>query len=132
MFKKRQERRHMMSAYICHPYSNDPELNIRRVRKLCQMLHSKLEEKILFLAPQIYLGQFISESYERDIAMEMCLTMLSHCSIMFIWGRDLTPGMREEVNFCSTQEISVVFLCDALEPEVYQEIDEALEAITND
>lgn len=80
--------------YVCHPYANDPEGNVARVRVIARAL---VAEGALPIAPHLYLPAFLEEATERDLALSLCLELVELCDELRVFGSVLTPGMRREL-----------------------------------
>ena len=61
-------------VYVCHPFSDDPEGNMEKVRRICREI---CDTGHIPIAPQIYLPQFMSDEAERERAMEACFQLLA-------------------------------------------------------
>jgi Domain of unknown function (DUF4406) len=96
----------MHKVYICHPFRDDQRGNITIVKDLCRMLFN---EGSFPIAPHIYLPQFVSEKYERQQAMEMCLELVELCDEVRVFGHSITDGMRMEIDHASTLGMLVVY-----------------------
>lgn len=48
------------------------------------------------LAPQLFLPQFVDEESERDLALSLCLRLVSRADELWAFG-DPTEGMRLEI-----------------------------------
>jgi len=97
----------MKLVYICHPYANDPEGNRKKVLRICRSM--TMEEHIP-IAPQLYFHQFIDEKTQRDLAMMFCSKLVSICQEVWVYGIDITDGMRQEIEEASRQGIPVKFI----------------------
>ncbi len=81
-------------VYVCHPYGADPVGNTRRAKLIARQI---VEEGKLPIATHLALGQFLDESTERDLALELCLELLTTCDEVRVYGGKITPGMRLEI-----------------------------------
>jgi hypothetical protein len=129
----------MIRAYICHPYSNDPEGNIEKVRTICKEIsddsivfmdeelncldnlgkmhcpYSTYDREDLVVTPiaaHLLFPKFMSEDggISRDAAMAYCLNLMSACDEVWVCSNNITEGMRREIEFASTWGLPVVFL----------------------
>ncbi len=88
-------------VYICHKYRNDPYNNYLKVRQILIKLKRVFSDKV-FLGVHLYLPHFFSdENNEQDQIKMYCLTLLSLCDKMIIFGEDLSDGMQWESDFCN-------------------------------
>jgi hypothetical protein len=80
-------------VYICHPYANAPQENVERVRAIARQV---LEEGNVPIAPHLYLPQLLDEATERELAMSVCLELVSSAHVVQVYGV-ITDGMRREI-----------------------------------
>jgi hypothetical protein len=128
----------MIKAYICHPYSSDPEGNIEKVRNICkEIAHESVKHMdaelnivdplgdyitpfnsyncrdavVVPVAPHLLFPKFMSEDggVSRDAAMAFCLGLMSICDELWVCSKEVTEGMRREIEYASTWAIRVVF-----------------------
>ena len=59
------------------------------------------------IAPQLYLPQFLSERSERGLALRMCITLLSRCNEVRVYGEP-TSGMLLEIAEAERLNIPVI------------------------
>ncbi len=98
------------TVYICHPYAGDPEGNRQKVLLICKDF---VRCGLLPIAPQVYLPQFIDEETQRDVALEMCLRLLTLCDVVAICGEKVrTAGMTTEIALALRLEIPAGILTD--------------------
>ena len=95
---------YMSRVYICHPYSGDAEGNARKVAAICRQV---VNSGRLPIAPQIYLPAFVDEKNERDLAISLCLEMISFCDELLICGDTITEGMRIEIEHANVINIPI-------------------------
>lgn len=93
-------------VYICHPYSDDPELNEFKVREICRAV---VTSGAVPLGPQIYLPQFMDEGTQRKQAMEACLRLMRVCDEVWVYGHTLSDGMAQEVGLALDIGMPVFF-----------------------
>src|SRR5437879_427288 len=92
------------TLYICHPFSSDPQRNVDRVRKICRWF---ARQGYLPLAPHIYLPQFLDETSEREVAMDLCRGLIALADELLVFG-DPTPGMHLEIEEAARLGVPVV------------------------
>ncbi len=93
--------------YVCHPYSDDPEGNVVRVREICRAL---TDSGYLPIAPHLYLPQFVDEKTERERALSLCLELVVTCDEVRVYGGRVTAGMRREIEHAEARAIQVRFV----------------------
>lgn len=92
-------------VYICHKYRDDPVNNSIAVLDICKQIDTNLYVPI---APQIYLNMFIDEDSQRDLAMDICLNLLSRCDVLLICGPIISIGMKQEIQLAHGLGIPVI------------------------
>lgn len=93
-------------VYVCHPFADDPEGNVQRVREICRALAAS---GFLPIAPQVYLPQFIDEDSERAQALSLCLELVGASDEVRAYGDRITAGMRREIEYAEARGIPVRF-----------------------
>jgi hypothetical protein len=85
----------MKRVYICHPFSADPEGNVRAIREVCRRVVGIGHNPV---PPQLYLPQFMDDATERERAMALCLDLVGACDEVWIFrrGAALTAGQLAE------------------------------------
>lgn len=84
----------MLRAYICHPFSDDPISNIANVQRICRHF---FKQRVLPIAPHLFLPQFADEATERDLAMACCLELVAASDELIICSDRVTEGMSQEI-----------------------------------
>jgi hypothetical protein len=103
-----QPRIGMLRVYVCHRSSSSDRLaSLMSMRRICREL---VHEGVLPICPQLYLGNFVDEDIERDIALRLCQEMLKGCDEVRIYGRELTAGMRIEISFAEALGLPVEYV----------------------
>lgn len=97
-------------VYVCHPYSDDPPQNCACIRRHCRALAMA---GLVPIAPQLYLPEFIDEESERELALSLCLELVTTCDEVRIFGAAITPGMHREIQFAREHGVPVYFAEDA-------------------
>ena len=95
-------------VYICSPYRGDVEKNVERARAYCK---SATRAGFIPVAPHIYLTQFMDDNLNtsRRIALEMGLVMLEKCIEVWVFGDNITDGMRGEIEHAQEKGIPVKY-----------------------
>lgn len=119
-------------AYICHPLTGDIPGNIKRVEQICSILTKRIlvrcmdkpkpcsiafQVSEIFLsicdyvpiAPHMMFPTFLDDDAinERNLAMDWCLSLLRSCSELWVMGRYISEGMREEIAYAYTKGIPI-------------------------
>lgn len=81
-------------TYICSPYRDNPRVNVMRARQYCKFAVSRGR---IPLAPHLYFPQFMSDTDEREKAMQMNFELLKLCGECWVFGDNITEGMAAEI-----------------------------------
>lgn len=81
-------------VYVCSPYSGDVKRNTANARIYSRFAVAK---NTIPFAPHLLLPQYISEEYERGLAMFMNKVFLGKCDELWVFGNSITQGMSEEI-----------------------------------
>lgn len=86
----------MKLVYICSPFRNNPTANTKAARQYCRMAYEAGEIPV---APHLYLPQFLDDDKEaeRALALRLGLRLLDHCAEVWVFGENITEGMRGEI-----------------------------------
>ena len=90
-------------VYICAPLGGNVRKNLNRVRNYTRYA---LMCGTAPVVPHFYalcLNDTIPK--EREIGMAAGLSLLWFCDEMWIFGDEITDGMREEIRFCQNMKI---------------------------
>jgi hypothetical protein len=74
-----------LRIYVCHPYSNHPEQNCARVRRICRVL--ALGGRVP-VAAQLYLPNFLEEATERELVLSLCKELIREHGITVCFAED--------------------------------------------
>lgn len=90
--------------YISHAFSSNPVGNRDAVARIARGL---VYAGHLPLAPQLLFPQFLDETTERDLALQLCLRLVALADEVRVYG-DVTAGMRLEIDEAHGLGIPVV------------------------
>ena len=79
--------------YICSPYRNNPEKNTEIAKEHSRYVY---EQGHIPFAPQLA-AKFFEDADEE--AMVYCIKILDKMDEIWVFGRRITPGMREEIEW---------------------------------
>ncbi|GHU78166.1 hypothetical protein AGMMS49992_28110 [Clostridia bacterium] len=101
----------MEIAYICSPYRGNVERNSQRARRFC--LHALRNGYVPF-APHLHFPQFLNEAdpAQRSLGLECGLTMLRKCDALFVYGEQVSSGMRREIDEAERLNVPVYYMPD--------------------
>lgn len=93
-------------VYICSPYGGLRE-NAVRAREYGQAV---AKEGYIPVIPHVMWHGIFKDSdpEQRSQAMEAGLELLKHCNQLRVFGKDITPGMAQEINYARAHGIPVV------------------------
>lgn len=90
-------------VYICSPYSGDVERNTDDARRYCRFA---VDAGYIPIAPHLFFPQFMNDGIwrERELAMFMNIVLLSKCSEVWVFGKEISPGMQSEIDFSESRQ----------------------------
>ena len=85
----------MKVVFVCSPFQGKRE-NVERAKEYCRML---VDAGYIPIAPHVYFPQFMDDSNleDRRLALEMNKKLMEFCDEMWVFGEEITEGMREEI-----------------------------------
>ena len=92
--------------YVCHPFENDPQGNIKVVRRICRSL---VDDGCLPIAPHLYLPAFLDEATERKLALFFCMELVVVTEELRVYGKEITSGMKQEIGVAEMLGIPVSY-----------------------
>lgn len=81
-------------VYICSPYSGDIEYNANNARIYSRFAVAK---GAIPIAPHLLFPQFMSEEYERGLALFMGIVLMGKCKEVWVFGNRISDGMAAEI-----------------------------------
>lgn len=86
----------MKLIYVASPYAGDVERNTAFSKKACRHV---MELGHAFFAPHLLYPQLLDDAdpQERQVGMNMGLTMLPRCDELWCYGEHTSSGMRMEI-----------------------------------
>ena len=101
-------------VYICSPFSGKVKKNKRKARKYCRFA---LEQHTIPFAPHLLFPQFMDDSSpeERQLAMFMNMIMLGHCEELWVFGENITSGMKQEIHKAERKHMKIRYFTEDLE-----------------
>lgn len=102
----RKDKETMKSVYIMHPFKDDPEGNIEKVKEICK----RIKHEVVPLAPHLMLPNYIDEDTERGLAMQHCFKLLEGCDEAWICCSPdrISEGMMLEIKHALEYGIRVI------------------------
>lgn len=104
-------------VYICSPFAGDEVENMARTKVYCRFAMLK---GYIPVAPHIYFPQFCFEESEREAVMKMNKVFLGKCHEVWVFGDNITAGMKAEIGRASQNEKVTIryFTTDLKEKEL--------------
>ncbi len=93
-------------VYICSPLSGPVEQNQARARSYCRFA---VDAGYIPLAPHIYFPQFMNDRIptQRDLALDMSRALLSQCTQIWVFGKNISQGMGAEIAYAQRRRIPI-------------------------
>lgn len=66
------------------------------------------------LAPHLLLPQYMKEEKERDLILFMDLVLLGKCSEIWVFGSEITDGMKLEIGKAKKRRMTVRYFTEDL------------------
>lgn len=100
----------MKKVYICAPLGGNVEDNLQRVKKYTEYA---LKCGTAPVVPHFY-AMCLNDSIpkERELGMAAGLSLLWFCDEMWIFGDEVSEGMRGEIQFCQNLNIRMKIITD--------------------
>lgn len=101
-------------VYICSPYSGDTETNTKKARKYCR---SAVDNGYIPIAPHLLFPQFMTDDdpFERNLAVFMDIVLLSKCAELWVFGENITTGMKIEIEKAKRKGQPIRYFTEACE-----------------
>ncbi|HZJ91331.1 MAG TPA: DUF4406 domain-containing protein [Oscillospiraceae bacterium] len=98
--------------FVCSPYCGDVETNTKLARQYCRYTAGK---GFIPIAPHLLFPQFMDDNIteERERAIQMNLGILKRCYELWVFGRETTIGMWQEIKAAQELGIPVRYVSDA-------------------
>ncbi|GHU34889.1 hypothetical protein FACS1894105_02490 [Clostridia bacterium] len=100
-------------VYICSPYyastAFEVAANITNAIRYCK---AAVNHGVLPIAPHIYLTRFLDDNNvdERNLGLSLGLDMLRDCSQLWVFGGNISAGMRGEIATARKLHIPIKFM----------------------
>lgn len=88
----------MKKIFICSAYSGDIDCNIEKAKEYCRW--AAVECGVIPIAPHLFFPQFLDDNVEaeRELGINMGLSLLKECSELLCFGDSITKGMKKEID----------------------------------
>ena len=100
----------MKKVYICAPLGGDVERNLERVKRYTRYA---LMCGTAPVVPHFYaLCLDDNNEKEREIGLAAGLGMLWFCDELWVFGQEITDGMKQELQFCKHLNIKTQYVSE--------------------
>ena len=100
----------MKKVYICAPLGGDVEGNLERVKRYTRYA---LMCGTAPVVPHFYALCLNDDNQkEREIGLAAGLGMLWFCDELWVFGQDITEGMKQELQFCKHLNIKTRYVSE--------------------
>ncbi|MCE5295405.1 MAG: DUF4406 domain-containing protein [Chlamydiales bacterium] len=97
----------MKIVYVAHPFTGDPEDNMRKINAIMQYLTLNYPD-ICFISP-LHNFSYDKDAKEADI-LPRCFALLSKCDDLWVFGNwEHSSGCRQEINQAKLWGMTVLF-----------------------
>lgn len=88
----------MKKIFICSAYRGDIDGNIEKAKEYCRW--AAVECGVIPIAPHLFFPQFLDDDVEteRELGINMGLSLLKECSELWYFGDSITEGMKKEID----------------------------------
>lgn len=99
----------MKLIYIASPLRGDYNANIKSAVEYCRLVS---EQNVLPLAPQIIFSQWCNDTIpeQREQGLKLGLALLEKADELWVMGKTISEGMRNEITFASKHGIPTYFI----------------------
>ncbi len=105
-------------VYVASPFSGEEVLNTENAKRYCRFA---AERGVVPLAPHLFLPLFLSEEAEREEAMRMNMVFLSKCDELWVFGSNITRGMKAEIAWAKKSRMPVRYFEEGIEGRISEE-----------
>lgn len=96
----------MKLIFVASPYAGDVEKNIEYAKEACRYV---LNEGNAFFCPHLLYPQILDDNIleERKLGIKMGKEFLNQCDELWVFGKNITNGMFEEIEFARRKGILI-------------------------
>ena len=104
--KEEKLKKHKKIVFICSPFAGDIEVNTSRAKRYGRFA---VTEKTVPIIPHLMYPQFLEEEdpEERQLGIDMGLTLLSKCHELWVFGDWVSSGMSIEIKKAKRWDIPI-------------------------
>lgn len=100
----------MKTAFICSEYRPDEKHTVEdAVHSALLACEFAIRKGYAPIAPHLYIPRILDDYCleDRTIGLTISKTLLSKCDVVIQWGKTITDGMREELEYARELEIPI-------------------------
>ncbi len=96
-------------VFVSSPLRGDIEGNIKKAEEYCRYV---VEQGHFPYAPHVFFTRFLDDTVpkERELGIAGGIEFLKVCDEMWVFGFEVTAGMKQEIEACSEQGIPIRFI----------------------
>lgn len=102
-----KDRADQLVVYLCSKYSVDINTNSNDAKRYSRFA---VEQGVIPIAPHLLFPVFMDEKTERDIAMYMSEVLISSVDELWVFGNELSSGMKVEVEVAKKLKKAIRYL----------------------
>jgi hypothetical protein len=108
------ERRKYPRTYICSPFKGNTVRNTANAVRYCRFA---LDQERMPIAPHLLFPQFMNDTdpEERELGISFGLRLLAGCSEVWVFGGNISRGMRREIEKAVHKGIPVRYFNESCE-----------------
>lgn len=113
-WKEQYEMKHRRKVYIVSPFAGEVERNLREAVRCCRFAIDQGKQPVAshLMYPQVLAD---SDPQERQLGLMFGQALLALCSEVWVFGDDITEGMRGEINEARRLHIRVRYFDEDLQ-----------------
>lgn len=115
--ERRQSASEKMLVYVASPYAGDIQYNTEFAKQACRAV---MESGHAFFAPHLLYPAILDDAQpeQRQLGMEMGLSVLSRCDELWAFGDTVSKGMQAEIDAAESMGIPVKYMTLSMEQEL--------------
>lgn len=92
-------------VYICSPLAGNIERNLANAKRYSRF--ASMHGAVVF-TPHFY-AEYLDDDVERERNLAICMNMkmLKKCDEVWVFGKRISPGMREEIAFANRRGMKI-------------------------
>ncbi len=114
MYKRKNDVTHRARVYVVSKFAGDVVTNVKQARKYCRFVAN--QQKVPFASHLLY-PQFLNDNRpkERELGLFFGLSMLRSCAEVWCFGKEISAGMKQELEEAQRLHKTVRFFTEEME-----------------